>query len=488
MGVVGRLDQYASMLAYEFDDYSMSENLLYNTTSTSAWSGGTITTESTYQIDKLDTVRIIDLSTDSDEPNLQGQGIDVGTYIVSHYIDTTNSTCTTFDVFLYINHDNSGGYIFSYAKATFTLSTKTFGSVSYYGPAWTNATTNIINYGNGIYRISVSATTSLVGTSSRAYVSPAPLDSSYAIIAGSQYETGLTVTDYTPTTGTTISRVLPYTTNTNITGFGTYYSSGFDENSIFTTLVQTGENLFQRSEEFNNTYWGVGNLRGTITANQTTAPDGNITADLYQEDATTNGRYFSRGISVTSGTSYTVSIWAKQAPGLTRYLGLVLPLSGFGANVTASFTLSDAGSYNISTSGTATSAGIQAYPNGWYRCYLTSQATAIVNPAIQFRLSNSSTNGTPNYLGDGTSGIYVWGAQIERGLAPTDYIPTTTTSRSRSLPTAFAASANVFAPYDPVYGEFADFAFGPGQGRYMKQYNDKSVIVYNEIDEITTIY
>ena len=28
MGVVGRLDQYASMLATEFDDYSMSENLL----------------------------------------------------------------------------------------------------------------------------------------------------------------------------------------------------------------------------------------------------------------------------------------------------------------------------------------------------------------------------------------------------------------------------------------------------------------------------
>ena len=28
MGVVGRLDQYASMLATEFDDYSMSENLV----------------------------------------------------------------------------------------------------------------------------------------------------------------------------------------------------------------------------------------------------------------------------------------------------------------------------------------------------------------------------------------------------------------------------------------------------------------------------
>ena len=488
MAVVARLDQYASMLATEFDDYSMSENLLYNTTSTSAWSGGTFTTETTYRIKGLDTVRVTDLSSDSEEPYLQGQGIDVGTYTVSHYIDTTNSTCTTFDVILYINHNNSGGYTFSYAKATFTLSTKTFGSITYYGPAWSNGTTNIINYGGGIYRISVSATTSLVGTSTRAYVSPLSLDSSYAIVAGSQYETGSVATDYTPTTGTTISRVLPYTTNTNITGLGTYYSSGFDENSIFTTLVQTGENLFQRSEEFDNAYWTVTNLRGTITANQTTAPDGNITADLYQEDATTNGRYFAKSISVTSGTSYTVSIWTKQASGSTRYLGLVLPTAGFGVNVTASFTLSGVGSYTISTSGTSTSAGIQAYPNGWYRCYLTSQATASANPAFQFRLSNSSTNGTPNYLGDGTSGIYVWGVQIERGLAPTDYIPTTTTSRSRSLPTAFAASANVLPPYDPVYDEFAGVLYGPGKGTFMKQYNDKSVIVYNEIDEIATIY
>jgi hypothetical protein len=45
--------------------------------------------------------------------------------------------------------------------------------------------------------------------------------------------------------------------------------------------------------------------------------------------------------------------------------------------------------------------------------------------------------------------------------------------------------ANVFAPYDPVYDEFGGTLFGAGQGRYMRQYTDKSVIVYNEIDEVT---
>jgi hypothetical protein len=47
--------------------------------------------------------------------------------------------------------------------------------------------------------------------------------------------------------------------------------------------------------------------------------------------------------------------------------------------------------------------------------------------------------------------------------------------------------ANVFPPYDIVYDEFAGISYGPGQGTLMRQYTDKSVIVYNEIDEVTTI-
>jgi hypothetical protein len=46
-------------------------------------------------------------------------------------------------------------------------------------------------------------------------------------------------------------------------------------------------------------------------------------------------------------------------------------------------------------------------------------------------------------------------------------------------------TANVFPPYDPVYDEFGGTLFGAGQGRYMRQNTDKSVIVYNEIDEVT---
>ena len=48
-------------------------------------------------------------------------------------------------------------------------------------------------------------------------------------------------------------------------------------------------------------------------------------------------------------------------------------------------------------------------------------------------------------------------------------------------------TANVFRPYDIISDEVAGVLYGPGQGTYMRHLTDKSVIVYNQIDEITTI-
>jgi len=185
----------------------------------------------------------------------------------------------------------------------------------------------------------------------------------------------------------------------------------------------SGENLFGYSgEQLDDVYWSGANVYGTLIPNLTTAPDGTTTADLYQEDTSTNPRYFGKSLPFTAGTAYTLSIWAKKAPGSTRYAGLVLPSAAFGASVRVSFNLSGPGSYNISISGTNTLAGIESYPNGWYRCYLTSQATVTSNAFPQFRLTTSSLNAVTTYTGDGVSGIYYWGAKLEYGNVATPYV------------------------------------------------------------------
>lgn len=80
-------------------------------------------------------------------------------------------------------------------------------------------------------------------------------------------------------------------------------------------------NLLQRSEEFDNAYWGkVGGgtgLSAVVTPNTSVAPDGSMTADTVVLDrgvgntSSDISTIASSGISVTSGVTYAGSVWLK---------------------------------------------------------------------------------------------------------------------------------------------------------------------------------
>jgi hypothetical protein len=87
---------------------------------------------------------------------------------------------------------------------------------------------------------------------------------------------------------------------------------------------------------------------------------------------------------------------------------------------------------------------------------VTQSATATGNGQLQLRLANANAGFT--YTGNGTSGIYIWGAQLEAGSGPpTSYIPTTTATVTRAADVASITGSNFSSWYNQTEGTvFAD--------------------------------
>jgi hypothetical protein len=98
-------------------------------------------------------------------------------------------------------------------------------------------------------------------------------------------------------------------------------------------------------------------------------------------------------------------------------------------------------------------ASATAFPNGWYRCHVTFELVGST-PNVTIDIAGAPSGGVIVYVGDNTSGILLWGAQLEEGSFATSYIPTTTAAVTRAGDFA-SIEGNNFTPwYNPVQGTF----------------------------------
>lgn len=216
-------------------------------------------------------------------------------------------------------------------------------------------------------------------------------------------------------------------------------------------LEMAATNLCTYSEQLDNAAYVP--TAATVTANAVAALDGVTTADKLVEGVTNAAHYLGRvsGFTITAYSVNTVSFFVKAA-GRTLFKARYSDSTGVNG-VEYQFDLSNGTVSAAVPFGTASqySASITNYGNGWYRCSVTAIVdTFSTATGLWITLSNGSST---VYTGDGTSGLYLWGFQLEFGTAATSYIPTVASTVTRAKDVLTSATFGSSTVAEPSAGE-----------------------------------
>ncbi len=358
------------------------------------------------------------------EANLLSIGIDSSStrHRLYNLFDFVSGDTYTYSIFAKKNENDWFQLMFSASAfdaesyANFDLNNGVVGNKG------TSTTANITYYGNGWYRCSITCTASTSVTTTYellttnntnsgrypSYQSSAAVN--VCFLWGAQLVEGTEALDYQYTNGKEGIPRIDFTDN-------------IDGHLL---LEPQSTNLVTYSEDFSQ--WSANNA--TITQNALTSPDGTVNADKiiaistiaqHRVDFTSSNAIGSTSFSFFAKSAEYNSCWGR--------IGL------------------DSGFFDLENGLTSANVGITSnivdYGNGWYKCTIT-KASSSANEVCRINITTSYTT-TADFLGDNTSGIYVYGAQHEELSYPTSYIPTNGSTVTRDADTCTGA------------GEAADF-------------------------------
>ena len=221
--------------------------------------------------------------------------------------------------------------------------------------------------------------------------------------------------------------------------------------SLGLLLEESRTNLLLYSATFSNAAWTLTNA--TLTAAATIAPDGTQTAFNLVSNTSTGLQAIAQTVTkAASALAYTSTVHFKA----NQYTYSWLQISdGAGNGAIVYFNLTTGAiSTAVAGVGTAFTALFATTPtsigNGWYRCNITGTSNTATSLVTQF---GSSTNGTSNsVVGDGYSGVFIWGAQLEAGSFATSLIPTVASTVTRAADQASMTGTNFSSWYNQAQG------------------------------------
>jgi len=190
-----------------------------------------------------------------------------------------------------------------------------------------------------------------------------------------------------------------------------------DGNRLGLLVEESRTNLVTYSEDFSNASWSKAASSIDLSVYGGATPDGQTSGFEITEPSTTSTHGLRATLPFTSGQVYTLSIFAKAST--SDWCQLLFGAAAFP-------TLHQ--NFNLSTGEKGAGSGfdssqIENFGGGWYRISITATATSTASTDIYVALTdNSDSTRLPSYAGDGTSGVYLYGAQVEAGSFPTSYI------------------------------------------------------------------